>query len=221
MNRLILFSALLALTLVIVAAVPSEGGTGTVAATSYCVSGPGGTQPVPAELFFQGGSVILTPEISAILIDNAEGVFYVGFQQGTNSVMVLFGFLNPLQFLAPGWSGPYVVVEGACPVTGAAPAVADRGFWLCFSKSRNPGYFSRGDAVQNYAAGMTVPYAVKRTVSDTNIGNGYFLTCVIPSGYRLGDLAVSTGGGEEYAGAVGAGLLFTNPLDFTRNLIPV
>lgn len=113
------------------------------------------------------------------------------------------------------------ITEGACDAPGQV--FSDRNFWLCFSKSRNPAVYSRGVAMKLYEDGYTVPHAIQAPVSDTNIGNGVYLTCNLPTGYTVkSGVAVSTGGGEIYGGPADLVnyMLTMMPLDYTVLAVP-
>jgi hypothetical protein len=69
-----------------------------------------------------------------------------------------------------------------------------------------------------FEEGYWVPFAVQAPVSDTNIGNGIYLTCNLPDGYTVkSGVAVSTGGGEIYTGPADLVnyMLTQMPLDYT------
>ena len=74
-------------------------------------------------------------------------------------------------------------------------------------------------AVKALVAGQRVPHASKTITTDTKVGS-YYLTCN-DQGQKPTGRVVSTGnGGEVVQGptSVGAGLLLTNPLDYTAEI---
>lgn len=82
---------------------------------TYSVSGPGGCVSVPTTLGFRGGSVNLTPNFAAFLLQLTGGKFYIGIlRHSGDDVVILNGALNPDQYLEPGWNGPFQIAEGAC-----------------------------------------------------------------------------------------------------------
>ncbi len=92
-----------------------------------------------------------------------------------------------------------------------------RTYWLCYGAGANSLMaLNEVSAVKALAAGQRVPHASKTIKTDTKVGS-YFLTCD-DQGQKPTGKVVSTGnGGEVVPGPVniGAGLLVTNPLDYT------
>lgn len=89
---------------------------------------------------------------------------------------------------------------------------ADRMFPMCYGPGANSIYYkSRADAVELYAAGAKVPVASKTAQTNYVVGD-HHLTCA--GGTPTGNL-VSTGNGGEMLPGIHAGLLNTNPLDWT------
>lgn len=186
--------------------------------TVACVNGEGpdgpiGNTPVPATLYFDGGSVNLSLGLASLLIDSFDGKFFVGIFQETSSVVFLNGALNPDDYLEEGWSGLYTVAEGACSVELAGGG--DRNFPMCYGTGANSiFYVNRATAISMWANGAKVPYASTKQVTNYAVGN-HRLTCSAGGEKPTGN-AVSTGnGGEVYTGSQGLGLLMTNPLDYT------
>lgn len=91
-------------------------------------------------------------------------------------------------------------------------AFGDREFPMCYGAGANSIYYkARADAVALYADGAKVPVASKTAQTNYVVGN-HHLTCA--GGTPTGNL-VSTGNGGEIMSGVHAGLLKTNPLDWT------
>jgi hypothetical protein len=95
-----------------------------------------------------------------------------------------------------------------------------RSYWLCYGAAANSlAVFDEVTAIKTLAAGARVPHASKTIKTDTKVG-GYFLTCD-DQGQKPTGKVVSTGnGGEVVSGpaSIGAGLLLTNPLDYTAEI---
>jgi hypothetical protein len=95
-----------------------------------------------------------------------------------------------------------------------------RTFWLCYGTGANSLMpLDQVSAIKTLAAGARVPHASKTIKTDTKVGN-YYLTCD-DQGQKPTGKVVSTGnGGEVVSGAasIGAGLLVTNPLDYTAEI---
>jgi hypothetical protein len=91
---------------------------------------------------------------------------------------------------------------------------ADRSFPLCYAAGANSIYYkSRAEAIALLAAGAKVPVASKSAQTDYKVG-AHHLTC---AGGTATGRVVSTGNGGEVVvnDTIGAGLLQTNPLDYT------
>jgi len=95
-----------------------------------------------------------------------------------------------------------------------------RTYWLCYGAGANSLMpLDQASAVKALAAGQRVPHASKTIKTDTKVGS-YYLTCN-DEGQKPTGHVVSTGNGGEVvqgAASVGAGLLLTNPLDYTREI---
>ena len=106
--------------------------------------------------------------------------------------------------------------QGKCSVSVAPP----RTFWLCYGTGANTLMpLDQVSAIKTLAEGARVPHASKTIKTDTKVGD-YYLTCD-DQGQRPTGRVVSTGnGGEVVSGAlsIGAGLLVTNPLDYTAEI---
>ncbi|HEX6724414.1 MAG TPA: hypothetical protein VF073_04155 [Gaiella sp.] len=106
--------------------------------------------------------------------------------------------------------------QGKCPVFVALP----RTYWLCYGAGANSLMaLDQASAIKTLAAGARVPHASKTITTNTKVGD-YYLTCD-DQGQKITGRVVSTGnGGEVVSGApsIGAGLLVTNPLDYTAEI---
>jgi hypothetical protein len=95
-----------------------------------------------------------------------------------------------------------------------------RAYWLCYGTGANSLMaLDEVSAVKALVAGQRVPHASKTITTDTKVGS-YYLTCN-DQGQKPTGRVVSTGnGGEVVQGptSVGAGLLLTNPLDYTAEI---
>jgi len=93
----------------------------------------------------------------------------------------------------------------------------ERTYWLCYGKAANSlRAVAQADAAKALAAGERVPHASKTITTNTKVGD-YYLTCD-DQGQKPTGKVVSTGNaGEVVSGApsIGAGLLVSNPLDYT------
>lgn len=109
------------------------------------------------------------------------------------------------------------VDAGAKASLGKCVKVAPRMFWLCYGAGANSlGVYDAAGAAKGLADGMRVPHASKTIQTGVKVGQHY-LTCN-DQGQKPTGAVVSTGnGGEVVTGPpqVGAGLLITNPLDYT------
>lgn len=196
------------------------------ALSTSAASGDAGIQPPAQSVFCLNGNTVREgDDMSPFLnwLPEAEPFEFI-LSEGTAAL-----FRNRIEVNGGSWTfrifvdsgpvtGPNTVTLGACGV-GAA-VFTDREFWLCYSRSQvDPAVYSRGRAIKLYEDGYTVPYAIQVPVSDTNIGNGVYLTCNLPTGYTVkSGVAVSTGGGEIYGGPADLVnyMLTQMPLDYTR-----
>jgi len=107
--------------------------------------------------------------------------------------------------------------EGASASVGKCFKVVPRMFWLCYGTGANSlGVYDTSSAVKGLADGLRVPHASRTIQTGVKVGEHY-LTCN-DQGQKPSGRVVSTGnGGELVTGPpqVGAGLLVTNPLDYT------
>jgi hypothetical protein len=107
--------------------------------------------------------------------------------------------------------------EGASASLGKCFQVVPRKFWLCYGTGANSlGVYDSVSAAKGLADGMRVPHASRTIQTGVKVGQHY-LTCD-DQGQKPTGKVVSTGnGGEIVSGLpqVGAGLLITNPLDYT------
>ena len=106
--------------------------------------------------------------------------------------------------------------QGKCGLYVAPP----RTYWLCYGAGANSVMaLDQVSAITALAAGARVPHASKTVKTDTKVGS-YYLTCD-DQGQKPTGKVVSTGnGGEVVSGdaRIGAGLLVTNPLDYTTEI---
>jgi hypothetical protein len=189
------------------------------AQTPYCVNGA--TTTLPVTLTGGGGATFVLTESGAefFLAAPGNGTFYIGLSIAAGTPLALRHRpppFDPATILQPGYS-TNTVSRGACT---AAFVNLDRNFWLCYSRFQtDPAVFSRSEAIANYTAGMTVPFAVREPLSSTRLASGLYLVCNLPAGYTAqSGVAVSTGGGETVQGDAGrvSFLLGSMPLDYTR-----
>lgn len=226
-RRLAVFLVVFAAAGLAVTSIPASNGdaNGQLPVTVYCLNGVSTT--LPAEVVFtsdeQGSETgVLSEELALEIIADAGGLFYTGWHPGDIEEPGWYFFWgeDPAGFLDPGYT-TNTVSEGAC--SAAAFVHVDRSFWLCFTKSRNPAVYPRGLAMKLHEDGYTVPYAAQAPVSDTNIGNGVYLTCAMPAGYSVkAGVAVSTGGGDIFTGPpdLVKYMLTEMPLDYTVLVAP-
>lgn len=95
-----------------------------------------------------------------------------------------------------------------------------RTYWLCYGAGANSMIpLDQVSAVKALAAGQRVPHASKTITTSTKVGS-YYLTCDDQGQKPTGNVVSTGNGGEVVSGAasVGAGLLVTNPLDYTPEI---
>ena len=119
---------------------------------------------------------------------------------------------------APEIVGMYLDAGAAATQGKCLPAPRQtRTYWLCYGSGANSLMtFEETSAVKALAGGQRVPHASKTVKTDTKVGD-YYLTCD-DQGQKPTGKVVSTGNGGEVvpgAASIGAGLLITNPLDYT------
>lgn len=217
MRRIMMFLAMVFLLAAI--AVPAALAAGNEESTplpqnSYCLNGENVALPAPVS--FGDVTRMLSQTVAEIVITDPEfnGMFWMGYLEGTTTVVLAPPDLRDALADTPPPSFN-TVARGSCAKPVAQP---DRNFWLCYSRHQvDPAVYSRSDAVRLYddGKGYWVPYAVKAAVSKTNIGNGVYLTCSIPAGYAVTGNAVSTGGGEPFDSGLYAKVSAANRLDYT------
>ena len=190
-KRIVLLLAVLAATAL---AVPV--GHAQTPPPSYCVDGQSVTLPVPISA--AQGSRDLTQGIADLIIATTGGPFFFGSIGGSLFFLITADEGVAQSILAPGYTA-HTVTSGACKATFVH---LDRNFWLCYSPNQvDPAVYSRSQAIANFQAGMTVPFAVREPLSNTRLASGLYLVCNLPAGYTpQGGVAVSTGGGEMYTG---------------------
>jgi hypothetical protein len=93
----------------------------------------------------------------------------------------------------------------------------ERTYWLCYGSGADSLMpVDTVNAIRMLAAGQRVPHASKTIQTGTKVG-AYYLTCNDGSQKPTGNVVSTGNGGEVVPGAasIGAGLLLTNPLDYT------
>ena len=91
-----------------------------------------------------------------------------------------------------------------------------RSYWLCYGTGANSlMVLDEVNAIKTLVGGARVPHASRTIKTDTKVGN-YFLTCD-DQGQKITGKVVSTGNGGELVNG-GAGLLVSNPLDYTAEI---
>ena len=92
-----------------------------------------------------------------------------------------------------------------------------RSYWLCYGKAATSiQVLDEVNAIKTLLAGARVPHASKTINTGTKVGD-FYLTCD-DQGQKPTGSVVSTGNGGEVVNgqaSIGAGLLLTNPLDYT------
>ncbi len=214
-GSLVLCAAVVAL----VAAMATPALAQVPAPTLYCVNGA--TTTLPVTITGGGGASFELTEFGADFFLSApgNGTFYVGISIAAGTPLAVRHRPPPFDvntILQPGYS-TNTVSRGACT---AAFVNLDRNFWLCYSGFQtDPAVYSRSEAIANYTAGMTVPFAVREPLSSTRLTSGLYLVCNLPAGYSAqSGVAVSTGSGETVQGdaELVSFLLGLMPLDYTR-----
>ena len=106
---------------------------------------------------------------------------------------------------------------GVSASVGTCFKVVPRMFWLCYGTGANSlGVYDSLSAVKGLAEGLRVPHASRTIQTGVKVGQHY-LTCNDQSQTPTGKVVSTGNGGEIVSGPpqVGAGLLLTNPLDYT------
>jgi hypothetical protein len=106
---------------------------------------------------------------------------------------------------------------GASASVGTCFRVVPRTFWLCYGTGANSlGVYDSLSAATGLADGLHVPHASRTIQTGVKVGQHY-LTCNDQGQTPTGKVVSTGNGGEVVAGApqIGAGLLITNPLDYT------
>jgi len=106
---------------------------------------------------------------------------------------------------------------GAPASVGKCFRVTPRMFWLCYGTGANSlGVYDSLSAARGLAEGLRVPHASRTIQTGTKVGQ-HFLTCNDQGQTPTGRVVSTGNGGELVAGPaqVGAGLLLSNPLDYT------
>jgi hypothetical protein len=133
---------------------------------------------------------------------------YGQFQIETPSVEDWAAYIVGL-YLAAGASA----TQGKClPQT--------RTYWLCYGNGANSaGAYDEVTAIKMLADGARVPHASRTIKTDTKVGDHY-LTCNDGDQKPTGRVVSTGNAGEVVSGSpgIGAGLLLTNPLDYTAEV---
>lgn len=106
---------------------------------------------------------------------------------------------------------------GATASVGKCFKVVPRQFWLCYGAGANSlGVYDSVSAAKGLADGLRVPHASRTIQTGVKVGQHY-LTCNDQGQTPTGKVISTGNGGEVVSGApqIGAGLLITNPLDYT------
>jgi hypothetical protein len=169
---------------------------------------------MPSVVSYEGGSRSISQEIAEIVIqepNGRDGAVYVGNWPYLGHAVFFIpdeDFAYPTEFDPGYWL--YYVARGACI------QMADRHFFLCYANNPNSvGIYTRKEAQDMLDAGAKVPVASTSQVTNFPVGSHY-LTCNA-GGQKATGHFVSTGNGGELATSdtAGAGLVTTNPLDWT------
>lgn len=167
---------------------------------------------LPTTIYYEDGSKTLTQGIAelAIQLPGSRSTLYLGYYQPLDKVLYFIpepGYDSPEGLFDPGY-WIYLVARGQCV------QMSDRSFFLCYGAGPNSiEIVSRAVAQKKLDAGARVPVASKSQKTDFKVGN-HFLTC---AGGKPTGRFVSTGNGGEVVSvdSVGAGLVRSNPLDYT------
>jgi hypothetical protein len=106
---------------------------------------------------------------------------------------------------------------GASASAGKCFKVVPRQYWLCYGTGANSlGVYGSVSAATGLADGLRVPHASRTIQTGVKVGQHY-LTCNDQGQTPTGKVVSTGNGGEVVSGApqIGAGLLITNPLDYT------
>ena len=188
--------------------------TDPVASTVVCLNSA--TASLAVDVPYLGGSATLDDEGLAMIEENAAtapgGLFFAGFLAPDGSVIAVPLVLGatPDGFLDPGYSTNHVT-RGACFV------VQERSYPTCYANYPDSMRYVTGDEAREMlkAGTFRAPLASTSQVTSHKVGTHY-LTCNAGSQKPTGKF-VSTGNAGEVVSddSVGAGLLRSNPLDYT------
>lgn len=189
-------------------------------ATVVCLNNA--TASLAVEVPYQGGSITLDDEGLSIIESFAAtapgGLFYAGFYDGSLGPPPAgsYGFVpdvlgeTPEGIFDPGYSTNHVT-RGACFV------VQERTYVTCYANFPDSMRYVTGDEAREMLKAGTFrnPLASTSQVTSVKVGTHY-LTCNAGSQKPTGKI-VSTGNAGEVVSvdSVGAGLLQSNPLDYT------
>ena len=208
------------LIVVLVAALAATAVTANVAvagdppATVVCLNKA--TTTLDVEVPYEGGSVTLDDGglsfIESFASTAPGGLFFAGFLDGEGSVIAVPAVLGatPDGFLDPGYSTNHVT-RGACFV------VQERTYVTCYADFPDSMRYVGGDEARAMlkAGTFRTPLASTSQVTSFKVG-AHYLTCNAGSQKPTGKV-VSTGNAGEVVSvdSVGAGLMRSNPLDYT------
>ena len=177
------------------------------------------TTTLAVDVPYQGGSVTLDDDGLAFVEEHAAtapgGLFYAGFLDPDGSVIAVPAVLGatPDGFLEPGYSTNHVT-RGVCFV------VQERTYVTCYANFPDSMRYVSGDEARAMlkAGTFRIPLASTSQVTSFKVGTHY-LTCNAGSQKPTGKF-VSTGNAGEVVAldSVGAGLVRSNPLDYTMEV---
>jgi hypothetical protein len=163
------------------------------------------------------------------VVANWDDQFYPGFDplcnEASENFLLCLAKYGQFQIQTPSVADFAAEIVGMYLSAGAGATQGQclpqtRSYWLCYGTGANSlMVLDQVSAIKTLAAGARVPHASKTITTDTKVGS-YFLTCD-DQGQKPTGRVVSTGnGGEMVTGpsSVGAGLLLTNPLDYTAEI---
>ncbi len=186
-----------------VAALAVPTATGQQASPLHCLDGQ--TVTLPVSVSAAQGSGVLDAGQAGSIIASTGGPFFFGELTGPSTLLVFLltsNIVTAEAFLEPGFT-QHTVTAGACP---AGPFVPPPPPVLpaCYSTHQvDPGYWPNAIAKALYTLGYWRPYAVTEPVSNTNLGNGYWLTCRLDGRTVKNGAAISSGMGGRPVDSTG------------------
>jgi hypothetical protein len=175
------------------------------------------TASLAVDVPYVGGSALLDDttfgDIEANEANGPGGLFYAGVFEGPAFYLPDFIGDTPEEFFDPGYTTNHVT-RGACFV------VQERNYPTCYANFPDSIRYVGGDEARAMleAGTFRAPLASTSQVTSVKVGTHY-LTCNAGSQKPTGKF-VSTGNGGEVVSvdSVGAGLLRSNPLDYTMEV---